>query len=95
MHTHLHIVLRGHICKQADILECTGDAHTGHLAGLHTLCVDAFEQHRTAGRLINTGQQIENGGLTGTVGTDQTGNLGRANGDVKAIHRRQTAKVNT
>ena len=94
VHTHLHIVQRGHVGKQADILEGTGNAQTVDLVGGHSLDIDAVNQHGAPGGLVHAGEQVENGGLARAVGADQAGNLGRANGDIEAVHGGQAAEVN-
>ena len=40
---------------------------------------------------LNVGEQVEHGGLTGTVGADQTGDLVAADHQVEAVHGGQTA----
>ena len=92
--THLHVVENGHIRKQPDILEGTGNAQLIDLVHRHSLDVDAVDQHRATGGLVNAGEQVENGGLARAVGADQAGNLGGADGDVEAIHGSQAAEVN-
>ena len=94
VHTHLDIFQSSHLREQADILESTGNAQLIDFMSGHALGVDTVDQNGATGWLVHTGQQVEDGGLACTVGTDQTGDLGRTNGNVKAVYSSQTAKVN-
>ena len=93
MKADLDVIQNGHIRKQADILEGSGNAQLVDLVYRHSLDVDAVDQHGAAGGLIDAGEQIENGGLARAVGADQAGDLGGADGNVEAVHSRQAAKV--
>ena len=93
MQTDLDVVQNGHIRKQTDILEGSGNAQLVDLVYRHSLDVDAVDQHGAAGGLIDAGEQIENGGLARAVGADQAGNFGGADGNVEAVHSRQAAEV--
>ena len=44
--------------------------------------------------LVHLGKQVEDRGLTGAVGADQTGDLGLANGQAKVVDRLKAAKLN-
>ncbi len=52
-----------------------------------------IDQDGAAGGLVNVGEQVEHGGLTGTVGADQTGDLVAADHQVEAVHGGQAAEV--
>ena len=93
MHTNLNVILCRHIRKQADILEGTGNTHPVDLSCVHALGINTLQQNGAAGGLIHAGQQIEDSCFTGAVGADQTGDLGRANGDIKAVNSSQAAKI--
>ena len=94
VHTHLHIVQHGHIRKQADILESTGNAQLIDLVDRHALDINAVDQNTAPGGLIDAGEQVEDGGLARAVGADEAGNLGWADGDIEVIHGGQSAEVN-
>ena len=95
MKTYHNVTDNRHIIEKTDILEGTGNAQLVDLVDGHTLDVDAVDENGAAGGLVHTGQQVEDGGLTGTVGADEAGNLGGADGDVEAVNSSQTAEVDT
>ena len=43
--------------------------------------------------LIHLGEQVEDRGLTGTVGTDETGDFGLADSQAKVVDRLKAAKL--
>ena len=93
VHTHLDIVQSGHLSEQTDILEGSGNTQPVDLGCIHALGIHTVNEDRATGGLINRGQQVKDGGLTGTVGTDQTGNLGGADGDVETVDSSQTTEL--
>ena len=52
------------------------------------------DQDSAAGGFIHLGQQVEDRGLSGAVGADQTGDLGLADGQVEIVHGLQAAELN-
>ena len=93
VHAQLHVVLHAKIPKQPDVLEGAGHAQHVHLGGGHAMGVDAVDHDGAPGGLVDLGQQVEDGGLAGTVGADEAGNLRAADGQVKVIHGGETAEV--
>ena len=62
------------------------------MGGVHVMGIIAVEQNGAAGGLIDLGQQVENGGLTGTVGTDEARDLGAADGQIEVLHGLEAAE---
>ena len=95
MQTHQNVTNHGHVIKQTDILEGTGNALM--VDGLLTAAGQIFTiQEETAGSgFVHTGQHIEHGGLTGTVGSNQTIQLFFMDLQVQSLHGLQTAEGNT
>ena len=56
--------------------------------------VDTVNEDTATGRLVNAGEQVKNGGFACAVRANEAGDLRRADGHVKAVHRCQTAKIN-
>ena len=54
-----------------------------------------MKQDRAAGGLIDIGKKVENGGLTGTVGSNETGDFRLADSKGELVHCGQTAEVDT
>ena len=90
---HLDVIDDAQFLEQADVLEGTGHAHAVDLIGLFAGGGHTIDQDGAAGGLVDVGQQVEHGGLTGTVGADQTGDFVAADHQVEAIHGGQTAEV--
>ena len=90
---HLDVVDDAQFLEQTDVLEGTGHTHAVDLIGLFARRRHAVDQDGAAGGLVNVGEQVEHGGLTGTVGADQTGDLVAADHQVEAVHSGQAAEV--
>ena len=90
---HLDVIDHVQFLEQADVLEGTGHAHAVDLIGLFAGGGHTIDQDGAAGGLVDVGQQVEHGGLTGTVGADQTGDLVAADHQVEAVHSGQAAEV--
>ena len=90
----LNVVLHRHGVEQANVLERTGDTHTVDLIDRLARGVLAVEQDSTVRGLVHLGEQVEDRGLTGTVGTDQTGDLGLTDGQAKVVDCLKAAKFN-
>ena len=78
--TDLDVVLHRHGVEQADVLEGTGNTHAVDLVDRLARGVLTVEQDGAVRGLVHLGEQVEDRGLTGTVGSDQTGDLGLADG---------------
>ena len=71
-----HDVLeRGHTREQPDVLERAGDAEGADLVSLEAPELLTVEGHRAFGRLVDTGEKVEERGLAGTVRTDEGDDL--------------------
>ena len=93
MQAYLDVVDDAQFLEQTDVLEGTGHTHAVDLIGLFARRRHAVDQDGSAGGLVNVGEQVEHGGLTGTVGADQTGDLVAADHQVEAVHGGQAAEV--
>ena len=89
-----HIIQNGQIAEQADVLERAGDTHVVDFDRGLPCRGDAIEQNTPARRLVDIRQEVEDRSFARTVRADQSGDLGRADGDVEIADRGQTAKVN-
>ena len=72
MSGHHGVLQGGHLAEQPDILKGSRDAPLENLMG--TLPQDRFavKQHISRSNPIHPGEHVENRGLAGPVGTDQT-----------------------
>ena len=93
MQAYLDVVDDAQFLEQTDVLEGTGHTHAVDLIGLFARRRHAVDQDGAPGGLVNVGEQVEHGGLTGTVGADQTGDLVAADHQVEAVHGGQAAEV--
>ena len=97
MHCDFHIIQRCQIFKQTDILEGSRQPHTRYRIRLHT----ADFLHRAIDiqldfpltRFINTGKQVEQRRLSGTVWTNQSNQLLFIDFHIYIGHRTKTTKV--
>ena len=88
----LDIVQHGQILKQTDVLEGPGDSGLVYFRGFLAGNVDSRQLNASRVRLIYACQQIENSGLTGSVGTDETVKLSLFYADLKIINCLKAAK---
>ena len=93
METDLDVILHREVIEEANVLECAGNAHAVDLLGRLAGGVHTVEQRRAAGRLVDLGEQVENGGFARAVRADQTGDFGTADGEVEVVHGAQSAEV--
>ena len=70
-----------------------GHAHPVDLIGLFAGGGHPIDEDGAAGGLVDVGQQVEDGGLTGAVGADEAGDLVAADHQVEAVHGGQAAEV--
>ena len=61
--------------EKVGLLEGTDQAFLGHLVGVQAGDALSLEKDATRGRGIETGQEVEHGGLPGPIGADETVNL--------------------
>ena len=80
MQADLNVILHRHGIEQADVLEGTGNTHAVDLIDRLARGVLAVEQDGTVRGLVHLGEQVEDRGLAGTVGADETGDLSLADG---------------
>lgn len=92
--TDLDVVLHRHGVEQANVLECTGNTHAVDLIDRLARGVLTVEQDGAVRGLIHLGEQVEDRGLTGTVGADQTGDLGLADSQAKVVDCLKATELN-
>src|SRR6185503_10704332 len=87
-----HVFERGKIHEQADVLEGAADAGGRDLVRLQAGETAVVEPEVTAIGRIDAGENIEQRGLAGTVGTDQAVDLALADGEGDIIQRLHAAE---
>jgi len=71
-----HNIFHGiHVGKQFNILKGSGDPHPGNLVGFPVFNTISLKPDMAFIGLIQTGNAVEKGGLSGTVRPDQRKNL--------------------
>ena len=94
MQADLNVILHRHGIKQANVLEGTGNTHAVDLVDRLARGVLAIEQDGAVRGLVHLGEQVEDRGLTGAVGADQTGNLGLADSQAKVVDCLKATELN-
>ena len=89
----LHVILDSEVTEKADVLERAGNAHAVDLLGRFAGGVHAVKQNGAAGRLIDLGKEVKNGGLARAVRADQPGDLGAADGEIEVVHGAKSAEI--
>ena len=88
------VVEHGQRRKEPDVLEGARDALAGDFMRFFPDNRSFPEKDFALSGLIDSGDQIENGGLTGAVRTDQSDQFLIPDGQVQRRHRRQPAEPN-
>ena len=88
----LDIVQHGQILKQTDVLEGPGDSGLVYFRGFLAGNVDSRQLNASRVRLIYACQQVENGGLTGSVWSDKAVKLPLFYADLKVVNCLKAAK---
>ena len=83
---YLDMVKDVHVPPQPEILESPAQAHGGDEVGRKPGDFPALKNDLAPGGLVYSGQQIEDGGLPGSVGTDQTSDLARLNLQIVIVY---------
>ena len=94
MQADLNVVLHRHGVEQANVLERTGNTHAVDLVDRLARGVLTIEQDGAVRRLVHLGEQVEDRGLAGTVGADETGDLGLADSQAKVIDCLKATELN-
>src|SRR5262245_61117754 len=82
-----------HVRKQADVLKRSRDAELRDLERLPAADPPALEQNVTFRRIVDAGQQVEDGCLARAVRTDQPIQCTAADVHGEILHRGQPAKA--
>ena len=77
MHTENDMIEHAHFGKQADVLESAGKTKPRNQIRLHTGNVLAIQFNPTLCGGIDSGDDIEQRGFSGSVGSDDADNLAR------------------
>ena len=78
--------------KQSNVLKCTGDPVLCILIRFQPDHVFPFQFDRTFGWFVDTGEHVENGGLSRTVRTDDSNQFTLFKAQVEIIHSAEAAK---
>ena len=90
--TDLYVIQNRQVAEQTDILEGTGNACLADLNGLFSGKVLSIQENASIVRFVYTGQQIEYGCFSCSVGADQTIQFSFFDGNMKFIHSTQAAE---
>jgi len=82
------------VVKKLDILEGPRNAQAGHLIGSDPGDVTPFKMDAASGRVIDAADQIENGGFSGAVGSDDGENTALFDLKGDAVDRLDATKMN-
>ena len=83
--TYHHVLEQRHGGKQREVLERASDSEVGDLVSRHGQQIFAVEHHGSAGRFVDATDDVEHGGLAGTVGSDQTTDLTGLDGERQTV----------
>src|SRR5262245_46906555 len=89
-----HIFEHAHAGEQPNVLKGTRDSQTGNLIRPQTVDALTFEMNVSGGRFIDAGQQVENCGLTGAIGPNQSIYLTAAHFHIQFVDGDQATKTN-
>ncbi len=87
------VVAHGERAEQLQALEGAGHPEAGPLVGGHAGDVVTRQQHPTGGGRLQPGEHVEDGGLAGTVGADETGDLPGLDVEVDLVDGHVTAEA--
>ena len=78
------VLQHGHVGEEPDVLEGAGDACLGDQVGLGRQD-GALVADRALGGDVQPGEAVEEGGLAGAVGADESDDLARVDGEVDPL----------
>ncbi len=90
---HQQVLNNRHLTEQANVLKSAHHAHPGDLLAGQAFQMLLAQLNGAAGRLVEAGQAVENGGLARAVRADQRDDLLRAQLQRHVIDRQQAAEA--
>ena len=93
MHPHEHVLERRHLHEEPDVLERAADAERGDRVRRLVGDVDAVEQDRARGRLVDPGELVEERRLAGAVRADQRDDRAARDREVDVVRRDEAAEL--
>ena len=93
MHSDQHILERGHVAEEADVLEGATDAARGDRMRRFAGDVRAVEDDPAAGRLVDPGEHVEERRLAGAVRADERDDRAGRNVEVDVVHSDEAAEL--
>jgi hypothetical protein len=93
VHADEHVLERGHVLEEADVLKCSADAELGD--GVRRLAghVAARELDPAGRRLVDPGEHVEERGLARAVRADQADDRAGRDREVDVVDRDQPAEL--
>ena len=93
MHRDEHVLERGHVVEEADVLERPRHAERRDLVRRARGDVDVLEEDPARGRLVDAGQDVEEGRLAGAVRADQADDRAARDREVDVVHGDEAAEL--
>src|SRR5512136_1427239 len=93
VHADQHILERGHVAEEADILEGPSQPQSSGAVGTQAANLLALQQHLTRRRLVNARDHVEKGCLARAVRANQTCDHAFLDIEVEVVQRGQAAKL--
>src|SRR5207244_3512450 len=93
VHADEHVLDRGHLREEADVLERAADARLRDRVGRLGRDVDSVEDDRPGGRLVDAGQHVEERRLPRAVRADQADDRALRDREVEVVDREETAEL--
>ena len=93
MKTDLNVFFNGKLVEKSDILEGSCDAHLVYLNGSQVVGILTAQHDGSSCGLVNLGQEIEDGGLAGTVGADKSADFRSTDPDIEFVDGYKSAEI--
>ena len=90
---HSDVVQDIHVAPQGQVLEGSSQSPGGNFIGFKSFDGIAFQVNFTLGGGVHPGDEIENGGLAGTVGADESGDLPGFDAQTVVVYRTKAAEI--
>src|SRR4051795_4402372 len=86
------VLERRHFPEQFEVLECPANSGAGALGGRVASDIPRAKMQRPAADPVHAGNEIEQRGLTGSIGPNQTMHAAAPDREIDAIDRQQSAE---
>jgi len=93
VHAHEHVLERGHVLEETDVLERAADAALGERMWRLSGQVIAGEDHAAGRRLVHAREHVEERRLAGAVRPDEADDRADGNGEVDVVDRDEAAEL--